>query len=309
MSDEIISTLGFDVAGALDALTRLDTMLETSSRSFQTFAAAIGSWNSQTSATLAAFTAIATSANNTATALNNLAAAQAKVKTSQVASSGSSGGGGNAGGKGPGAGLGSEHQTNWLMTPETLARVMQTQLLIRGINTVRDAFEEAYTSALKFSKSVSEIRAVDAGRNFAQISDDLRKLSDQFNQPIGEVAEAQYQAISNQFSTTAQQADILTAANALSKTTAQSLGDAVQVLAGVLNAYGESSDHAGQRAAQLFTTVQLGHMRLKDLETAMGRVQSIASTAGISIEELEASLVTLSLGGLKASEEIGRAHV
>ena len=155
---------------------------------------------------------------------------------------------------------------------------------------------------MKFSKEVGEIHAVDSSRNFGQIAADLRHLSDSFNQPLSDVAEAQYQTISNQFVTTAQRADILSAANALSKTTAQSLGDAVQVLAGQLNAYGESSDQAGLRASQLFTTVQLGHMRLSDLQTALGRVQSIAVESGVSIEELESSLVTLSLGGLKASE-------
>ena len=47
------------------------------------------------------------------------------------------------------------------------------------------------------------------------------QMSDAFNQPLSDVAEAQYQTISSQFVTAADRANILTAANQLAKVTAQ----------------------------------------------------------------------------------------
>ena len=49
---------------------------------------------------------------------------------------------------------------------------------------------------MAFSKQVGEIHAIDPSRNFEQIADDVRQMSDAFNQPLSEVAEAQYQTIS-----------------------------------------------------------------------------------------------------------------
>lgn len=135
---------------------------------------------------------------------------------------------------------------------QTFARVIETQMLIRGLNMVRDAFTESYDAAMDFSKQVSEIRAIDPGRNFAQIAADIRQLSDSFNQPLSRVAEAQYQTISDQFVTAADRANILTAANLLAKTSNQDLADSAMLLTGALNAYGESSDMAGLRRPILY---------------------------------------------------------
>ena len=190
----------------------------------------------------------------------------------------------------------------WTMSWQTLARVIQTQAIIRGINAIRDAFEESYESNLKFSKSISEIHAVDPGRTFAQTAADVRELSDAFNQPISNVAEAQYQAISSQFVSAAERTRLLTAANALAKTTAQELSTATLLVAGALNAYGESSEMASVRAAQFFTTVRLGRVRLNELGTALGRTQSIGHELGVSMEELQAALVAITIGGVKANE-------
>ena len=191
---------------------------------------------------------------------------------------------------------------NWMLSWQTLSRVIQTQIIVRTLNLIRDAFEEAYQSNIKFVSEVSEIRAVDPGRSFEQIAANVRALSDAFNQPLAQVAEAQYQAISNQFVKISEQANILTAANQLAKVTVQDLGTAVTLITGSLNAYGESSEMAGMRAAQFFEAVALGHFRLNDLSTALGRNQTIGHELGVEMEELEASMITLSIGGLKANE-------
>ena len=129
---------------------------------------------------------------------------------------------------------------NWLLSWQTLSRVIQTQLIVRSLNLIRDAFEESYQANIRFVRAISEIRAIDPSRNFGQIAENVREMSNVFNQPISQVAEAQYQAISNQFVKVSDQTNILTAANELAKVTVQDLGTAVTLLTGTLNAYGES---------------------------------------------------------------------
>jgi TP901 family phage tail tape measure protein len=190
----------------------------------------------------------------------------------------------------------------WVVSWNTLSRVVMTQFIVRALSQIRDAFHEAYTSALEFSKQISEIHAINPERSFAEIAANARELSDAFNQPLSRTAEAQYQVISDQFTSAAEQANILTAANALAKVGADDLAASAQLLTGALNAYGESSEMAGLRAAQFFTSVNLGRFRMSDLGTAMGRVQSIANEMGLSMEEVQASLISITIGGVKASE-------
>jgi TP901 family phage tail tape measure protein len=200
------------------------------------------------------------------------------------------------------ANLARQQTNHWVLSWETLARVAQTQLILRSYNTVRDAITESYEAALKFQKAVSEIHAVDSSRSYGEIATTIRQLSDAFNQPISDVAEGQYQAISNQFVKVADQSKLLTASNALAKVSCQELGTAVSLVAGTLNAYGESADKAALRAAQFDQAIALGHFRMADLATAMGRVQTLGHELGVSVEELQAALVTISIGGVKANE-------
>lgn len=185
---------------------------------------------------------------------------------------------------------------------ETLSRVVMTQAIVRAMSMIRDGIKESYEAFLEFSKRVGEIRAIDPSRTFDQIAQSVREMSDAFNQPLARTAEAQYQMISDQFTTAADRVNIMTAANALSKVTAQDLADSVMLLTGALNAYGESSDNAGLRAAQFDKTIELGRLRMGELGTAMGRVQTLAHEVGVSMEELQAAFVSITIGGVKAAE-------
>ena len=192
--------------------------------------------------------------------------------------------------------------SKYVITLETLSRVLMTQAIVRGLNAIRDAFEFAVESQLKFSKSITEIRAIEPNRGFKEIADNVHQLSNAFNQPLQVVAEAQYQVLSNQFTSAADRANILTAANQLAKTTEDDLVGATMLLTGALNAYGESSDSAGLRSAQFFKSIELGRLRATELGTALGKVQSIGHELGVSMEELQAALVAITIGGVKASE-------
>jgi len=185
---------------------------------------------------------------------------------------------------------------------QTFARVIQTQLFVRGMNAVRDAYVESAQAALEFSSNVSSIRAINPERSFGEIAASVRVMSDSFNQSLETVSKAQLEVISDQFSDTADMVNILTAANKLAKSTGEDLVPTAQLLTGALNAYGESAGMAEVRASQFFKTIDLGRLKAGELATALGRVQSIGNSTGVEMEELDAALAAITIGGVKANE-------
>ena len=148
---------------------------------------------------------------------------------------------------------------------------------------------EAFESNLDFMTRMAEIQSLSPGvsTSLDSIAEHVAELSRQFNVPVAQVAEAQYQAISNQFTTTAQQTELLTAALKLSKVAVMDAGQAVNLVAGALNAYRMGSSQAEQVAAQFFATIQVGRVRGEELASVLGRVMAVSSELGVSLEELK----------------------
>ena len=322
MAEEIKSVLGFDVSSALSQLEILDAALTKNATAFQSLGSSLDAFNTKGLTVPATLAKISVSAQQTINDLLGVQKAQASL--ANLGMGGASGTAIATAGGGPsvtdlltkGAGAYTELEKaatsagnagkragdSMTLSWQTFARVIQTQLIIRGLNEIRDAMEFSVHSFLEYSKTISEIAAIDPNRKFDEISDSVRRMSDAFNQPLSKVAEAQYQILSAQFTTVADQTNIMTAANELAKVTNQGLDVSVNILTGSLNAYGETSDMAGLRAAQFFETVSLGRVRTGDLATALGRVQTIAHLSGVSLEELDAAMISLSIGGVKSTE-------
>ena len=192
----------------------------------------------------------------------------------------------------------------FIVSWETLSRVVMTQAIVRALSAVRDAMHEAFESNLEFMTRMAEIQSISPGvsTSLDSIAEHVADLSRQFNVPIAQVAEAQYQAISNQFTTTAQQTELLTAALKLSKVAVMDAGQAVNLVAGALNAYRMGSGQAEEVAAQFFATIQVGRVRGEELASVLGRVMAVSSELGVSLEELNAMMVTLTISGVKPAE-------
>jgi TP901 family phage tail tape measure protein len=323
---EIKQELGFEVKDALAALDNLGRKFGTFGQRLETNVLQLHAFNAKADATLSIMQRLATQAGAAASAMAGIRTPSDDILLGRV----------NRGGQTTGlqGAAAAKQMDDWIagcqkvggatrateealarlgttgaksvqavtLSWQTFARIAETQALIRGFNMVRNAIEEAYTSFQAFSKQVGEIAAINPERTFSQITDNVRQMSDAFNQPLGRVAEAQYQTISDQFTTQTDVTNILTAANKLAKTGAQDLAASTTLLTGALNAYGESSDKAALRSAEFFETIKLGRLRAGELGTALGRVQGIAHELGVSVEELNASLVSITIGGVKSNE-------
>ena len=153
---------------------------------------------------------------------------------------------------------------------------------------------------------VAEIQSIapGVGNSLDLLSQHLATLSREFNIPLAQVAEAQYQSISNQFASTAQQADVMTAAFKLSKVAVMDAGGAVNLIAGALNAYQMDSSQAESVAAKFFATIQVGRVRGEDMANTFGRMMTVAATLGVSLDEVNAMFANLTVSAVKPAEAV-----
>ncbi len=185
---------------------------------------------------------------------------------------------------------------------ETMARVVATQAIVRALSMVRNALGDAYNDSIDFQRQIAEIRTISPIKNLNQLAATVRGLSDQFNQPLGDVSEGYYQVISNQIQGTANQVDVLSTAMKFSKVAVASTEDSVNLLTGTLNAFGMDASRSEDVAAKFFKTIELGRTRASELAVSFGRTAPMAAQLGVSLEELQASYAAVTIGGVKTAE-------
>jgi len=325
MSDNIENKFGLDASDALKALTALDTgfatlasRLETSKDSFQQF-------NSSAGKTIAVLALLRDRANQAADAMSRLNKIQ-PLRTPNTPTGGS--GGGSAIGNELLTGSAAADRFNQLLgqtTPavdqheqatrkgtktnggyavsfETLSRVFATQLIVRALNQIRNAIEESVGSFINFSRAIAEIQTIADGETFESLAGGIRKLSDEFNAPLLDVAKAKYEALSNGFETAESSTQLMTAALKFSKVGISTTTQAIDLLSGTLNAYGQDASYAETLSAKLFETIRVGKVVGAELATAFGRVAPIGKEIGATQDELLAAFSSITIGGVKASE-------
>ena len=196
--------------------------------------------------------------------------------------------------------LASKFVVSW----ETLGRVVMTQAIVRALSALRDAIHGSFSSFMDFQTRLSEIRAImpGLGDSLDVISQKVAALSVQFNIPLAQVAEAQYQTLSEQFLTVSEQSNVMTAAFKLSKVAVMDAGHAVLLITEALHAYQMSSEEAERVAAIFFTTIEQGRVRGEELAASLGKVMPVASELKVSLEELSGLMATLTIGGIKPAE-------
>jgi TP901 family phage tail tape measure protein len=94
---------------------------------------------------------------------------------------------------------------------------------------------------------------------------------------------------------------VATAAATAGLTDTMTAGNAILA---VLNAYGLEAEDAAHVSDVLFKTVDLGVLTFNDLATQLGDVVQTGAMAGISIEELGASLALMTRKGIQPSEAV-----
>lgn len=332
MADEIRNVLGFDASQALEALNLLDAGFQRYTQNLQANAEASRAFNRDTGKNVSALVQVATRANQAAEAIARLNAvrnasagaagqsfnptvgtsfsdqllnAQQGLNTalSQTATNANAAGSAvtnaakNAGKATDDA---RKRLNNYAVSWETLVRVVTTQVIVRALNSIRTAVEDSFSGFVEFNQKLEEIGSI--ADNLGNVRGELRSLSNEFNSPLLDVAQAKYDILSNGFETAAESNHILTSSLKLSKLGISDVSQAADLLATILNAYGKSAFEAEALSGKLFATVDEGRVNIAELTTAFGRVAPIAAEIGASEDEILAAFAAITIGGAKADE-------
>jgi TP901 family phage tail tape measure protein len=193
----------------------------------------------------------------------------------------------------------------FLVSWKTIIRVLETQLIVRGLNTIITGFKEAVESARELGLAIEEVRTIDAaGRTAQDISEQVLRLSDAIGQAPTDLAEGLYQTLSNQVVDAADSFQLMSEAAKLAKVTASETGDAVNALSSVMNSYNLSASQAEHVSGTLFATVEQGRLRLGEIANVIGRVTPLTAQLGITWEETAASIATMTRQGVRADTAI-----
>ena len=187
---------------------------------------------------------------------------------------------------------------------ETFVRIVSTQAIIRTLRQISDALSSAVSDAAEFQTKVGQIRTISGDLGSKDIADNARSISDAFNIPLIESANALYQTFSNQVGNTSESLQFFAETAKFAKGSVTEMKDAIDLGAGVLNSFGLAADQTGNVGGKLFKTIELGRVTGTELANSFGRVGPAAAQLGISLNEVLAALATTTVSGVKTSEAI-----
>lgn len=129
----------------------------------------------------------------------------------------------------------------------------------------------------------------------------IREMSAEFGESTDTLAQGLYDILSA--SVPAEQAlEVLAISARAAKAGITDTGTAADAITTVLNAYGLSADRAASVSDFLFAVVKRGKTTFGQLAPSIGRVASIAASAGLSLDELGAAIATLTRNGVQTEQ-------
>lgn len=187
---------------------------------------------------------------------------------------------------------------------QNVIRIFQVQILHQILGQFIADIRASTDAATQFQIRISEIRTLSQENQLTTFAwaSGLRELSDSFGLPVLDVVKAAYDAISNQVTRGAQTFEFLRTTLEFARITVSSATDAQNLLSSAIKSYGEQNLTAGKAAEVLFKIIDLGRVTASELSNTFGRVAQLSAQAGISIEELGASIATLTVRGVRYSE-------
>ena len=185
-----------------------------------------------------------------------------------------------------------------------LTRIIGTRVLIQGFGALQQAVKASVSSAAELSRRIREVGTIlpTAQRNSEALTASVRRLSDTFNLPITAVTEGLYQAVSNQIGDAATSLGFLESAAKFAKVAVTDIDTSVNLLSGVINAFGLEARDTESIADQLFKTIELGRTRADELAKSLGRILPVASELGLGLDEVLAGFATITISGIQTSE-------
>ncbi len=183
-------------------------------------------------------------------------------------------------------------------------KIAYVQMFHRAIANLSQAFHASVKSAGEFQMKMSEIRTISQENQLTSDAwaSSLRRLSSSYGIEAINVAEAAYQALSNQIAKGSEVIGVVDAANRLAITTYTDSAVAMEFRSSVMNTYGMAASSAAEIMAKAFKTAELGRVRIAEMANTLGRSIVPAQMMGVTLDEMMASISMLTIRGIRFSE-------
>lgn len=157
-----------------------------------------------------------------------------------------------------------------------------------------------------FQTSMAEISTlVDTNVvNMGALSDEVKRLSMQFGSMPTDTARGFYQTISAGFGDAGDATQLMTTALKLGRGGITDTYTAVDGLTSVINAFGVGAGQATAVSDSMFVAMRMGKTTIGELAGHLGQVAPLAAAAGVGIDEMNAAVAALTLGGKNTSEAV-----
>lgn len=173
---------------------------------------------------------------------------------------------------------------------------------LAGIGSVGVMMQQASSKAMEFANAMAEVSTVLADKSQVDsLKSAVQELAKEFGSTGVDQAKALYEVISAGASDATVAIEQLTAANKLAKGGVAGVKESADGLTSVMNAYGKSAGSAADVSDAFFVAVRDGKTTVSQLSASIGMAAPIAAQAGVSLEELLASVAALTKGGMSTS--------
>lgn len=173
--------------------------------------------------------------------------------------------------------------------------------LVAAFAAVTVAIGKSITAFASFSKELTNVSTLGT-YDMGQFKDALLAIPAELGKTT-ELTQGLYQALSAGVEP-AEAIGLVTKAATAAKAGLSSTFTAVDAGTTILNAFGLEADQAGKVYDIMFGTVKAGKTTFEELASSVGKAATIASTAGVSVEEFHAGIASLTKSGLGTSEAV-----
>lgn len=191
-------------------------------------------------------------------------------------------------------------------TFEQIGAIGFATAIYRGISLITQATSQSIGAAADYYRRISLIQTISqkSGESFDSWNAAIKRVANELGRPATEVADAAYDALSNQVIDTTKDFVLLTEAIRLGKNTASDTGTALNLMSSIINGFGKSTEQAESITSSLVTTVDLGRVQLSELNSTLGRSGALAKNVAVSFEEVEAGIALLTQSGIDSAEAV-----
>lgn len=168
------------------------------------------------------------------------------------------------------------------------------------------ALQSALKQTFVFGKAIAEVSTLvdETVFNMDVLTKAVKEQSIEFGKAPVDQSKALYQIISAGARDSAEAIDTLTAANKLAVGGVTDVATAADGLTTILNGYGDSVGSAADVSDTLFVGVRAGKTTVEELSSSLGKVVPLASSLGVSFDELVAGTAALTKGGIGTAESV-----